>query len=386
MAHRAPRAGIVGAGQLARMTYQAGISLGLTVRLLAGSAAESAARVARDVVVGEATAAESLGAFAAECDVLTFDHELVDAVQLAALEASGHCLRPGADTVGLAQDKRRQRVELSEQGFPVPPFRAPPDTASVERFAAEHGWPVVLKAIRGGYDGRGVWVVGDVAQAAARLHEAADRSVELLVEAWVPIERELAVLVARRPGGETVVYPVVETVQVDGICHEVLAPAPIAPELAREAQRLGRAIAEAVGATGVLAVELFVSAGRLLVNELAARPHNSGHYSIEGCVTSQFENHLRAILDWPLGDPSLVASGAAMVNILGCGADDPRARLPAALDVPGVHVHLYDKPARAGRKRGHITATGADITEARGRARRAVDILVGKGAAGEGGA
>lgn len=386
MAHCPPRAGIVGAGQLARMTYQAGISLGLTVRLLAGSAAESAARVARDVVVGEATAAESLGAFAAECDVLTFDHELVDARQLAALEASGHCLRPAADTVGLAQDKRRQRVELGQQGFPVPPFRAPADIATVVRLAAEHGWPVVLKAIRGGYDGRGVWVVGDVAQAAARLREAADRSVDLLVEAWVPIERELAVLVARRPGGETVVYPVVETVQVGGICHEVLAPAPIAPELAREAQRLGRSIAETIGATGVLAVELFVSAGQLLVNELAARPHNSGHYSIEGCVTSQFENHLRAILDWPLGDPSLVAPGAAMVNILGCGADDPRARLPIALSVPGVHVHLYDKPARAGRKLGHVTATGADITETRGRARRAVDILVGPDAVGEGAA
>ena len=180
------------------------------------------------------------------------------------------------------------------------------------------------------------------------------------------------------------VYPVVETVQVDGICHEVLAPAPIEPELAREAQRLGRGIAEKVGATGVLAIELFVTAGRLLVNELAARPHNSGHFSIEGCVTSQFENHLRAILDWPLGDPSLVAPGAAMVNILGRSAADPRARLPVALSVPGVHAHLYDKPARAGRKLGHVTATGADATEARGRARRAADIFVGRDVEGEG--
>jgi 5-(carboxyamino)imidazole ribonucleotide synthase len=209
--------------------------------------------------------------------------------------------------------------------------------------------------------------------------------VALLVEQWVRIEREVAVLVARRPGGAPVVYPVVETVQVDGICHELHAPAPLPPALAAAAGGLGRGIAEALGVTGILAVELFLTEGRLLVNELAARPHNSGHFSIEGCGTSQFENHLRAVLDWPLGDPALAAPAVATVNVLGRSPADPHARLPQALAVPGVHVHLYDKPARPGRKLGHVTATGGDPAEVRARARRAAEILAG-GESGEEGA
>ncbi len=228
---------------------------------------------------------------------------------------------------------------------------------------------------------RCVWVVNDAATAAALVRDLPGGAGNLLVEAWVPIEREVAALVARRPGGQTASYPVVETVQVDGICHEVLAPAPIEPGLTAEAQRLGLAIAEAIGVTGILAVELFVAGGRLLVNELATRPHNSGHYSIEGCVTSQFENHLRAVLDWPLGDPSLVVPAVATVNVLGRSTFDPRVFLPQALEVPGVHVHLYDKPARAGRKLGHVTATGHDPAEARARARRAADLLAAEGGA-----
>jgi len=193
----------------------------------------------------------------------------------------------------------------------------------------------------------------------------------------VPIEREVAVLVARRPSGESVVYPMVETVQRDGICHEILAPAGVPESLAAEGQALGAAIAEACGATGILAVELFVAGGRLLINELAARPHNSGHSSIEGNVTSQFENHLRAVLDWPLGDPAPAAPAVATVNVLGRSSVDPATYLPAALAVPGVHVHLYGKPARPGRKLGHVTATGPDAADALVRARRGAEILVG---------
>jgi 5-(carboxyamino)imidazole ribonucleotide synthase len=373
----AMRVGVVGAGQLARMTYQAGIPLGLTVRLLAASPDESAALVGQDVTIGSPTSRQDLAAFAAGCDVITFDHELVDAGHLAALEAEGHNVQPTADVVALVQDKRRQRADLSRMGFPVPAFRFVDDTAGVVDFAAAAGWPVVIKAARGGYDGRGVWVVPDAAAAGAVVAETAARGVPLLVEAWVPIEREVAVLVARRPSGESVVYPMVETVQRDGICHEILAPAAVPESLAGEGQALGAAIAEACGTTGILAIELFVAGGKLLINELAARPHNSGHSSIEGNITSQFENHLRAVLDWPLGDPGPAAPAVATVNVLGRSTVDPATRLPAALAVPGLHVHLYGKPARPGRKLGHVTVTGPDAADALARARRGAEILVG---------
>jgi 5-(carboxyamino)imidazole ribonucleotide synthase len=219
--------------------------------------------------------------------------------------------------------------------------------------------------------------VAAAAAAAAVVAETAARGVQLLVEAWVPIEREVAVLVARRPSGESVVYPMVETVQRDGICHEILSPAPVPPALAAAGRELGAAIAAACDTTGILAIELFVAGGELLVNELAARPHNSGHASIEGNVTSQFENHLRAVLDWPLGDPGPAAPAVATVNVLGRSTTDPATRLPAALAVPGLHVHLYDKPARPGRKLGHVTATGADAADVLARARRGAEILAG---------
>jgi 5-(carboxyamino)imidazole ribonucleotide synthase len=371
------RVGVVGAGQLARMTYQAGIPLGLTVRLLAGSADESAALIGRDVEIGSPTSGEDLARFAAGCDVVTFDHELVDAGHLAALEAAGHAVRPGPEVVALVQDKRRQRETLSRLGFPGPAYRFVSGPDDVLAFAAERGWPVVVKAARGGYDGRGVWVARDAAEATVVAREGAARGVDLLVEEWVPIEREMAVLVARRPSGEAVVYGPVETVQRDGICHELLAPAAIPGGLAATARDLGRAIAEACGVTGILAVELFVTGGNLVVNELAARPHNSGHYTIEGCLTSQFENHLRAVLDWPLGDPAPAAPAVATVNVLGRSDRDPAAGLPAALAVPGVHLHLYAKPARPGRKLGHVTATGDDPADVLARARRAAEILMG---------
>ncbi len=372
-----PRVGMVGAGQLARMTYQAAISLGLTLRVLAARAGDCAARIGADVELGDPDSFERLSAFAAGCDVLTFDHELVDPQQLAALEAAGHRLYPSAATVALAQNKRRQRATFGAAGLPVPPNQVVMSPDDLLRFAAARGWPVVAKAARGGYDGRGVWVLEDAAAAERLWQETSRRGVELLVEQWVPIERELAVLVARRPGGEQVVYPVVETVQVEGICREVVAPAPVSPALAAEAQRIARRVAELSGVTGILAVELFLAEGRLLVNEIATRPHNSGHYSIEGCYTSQFENHLRAILDWPLGNPALVAPCVVMVNVLGRSTEDLHPNLPAALAVDGVRLHLYDKEPRPGRKLGHVTALGADPDETRARAREAAERLAG---------
>ena len=374
-----PTLGIVGAGQLARMMVQAAISLGLRVRVLAARADDSAAQVWPDVTIGSPDSLDALSAFTAGCDVVTFDHELIDPDYLAALEAAGCCLRPSAATAIFAQDKGVQRERFASLGLPVPPHRSIGTAEEMIAFADEHGWPLVAKARRGGYDGRGVWLLDGPAAARSLVERTAGSGIHLLVERWLPIERELAVLVARRPGGEAVVYPVVETVQVEGICHEVLAPASIAPELAAAAERLTLSVAAVTGVVGILAVEMFVAEGTLSINEVAVRPHNSGHFSIEGSGTSQFENHLRAVLDLPLGGTALTAPAVAMANVLGGqNGADPRTNLPAALTLPGVHVHLYGKEARPGRKVGHVTALGDDPAEVRARASRAAALLVGE--------
>ena len=378
MAHsRGPVVGIVGAGQLARMLIEAATPLGIGVHLLAARPDDAAARIWPHVSIGAPQAADALNALAAGASVLTFDHELLDVAQLRRLEDVGVCLRPSAAAVAIAQDKLVQRKLFATRGLPVPPFAAVRDPADVLRFGAEHGWPLVVKAARGGYDGRGVWVVDGPPAAEALAAPALAAGTPLLVEGFVPIERELAVQVVRRPGGETALYPLVETVQVNGICHEVIAPAPTAAGLAAEARRIALAVAEAVDVTGMLAIELFHSGGRLIVNEIAARPHNSGHWSIEGAVTSQFENHLRAVLDWPLGSTAPTAPVAVMVNVIGRqGAADPRDRVAAALAVEGVHVHVYEKEPRPGRKLGHVTALGTDREETRARARHAAALLL----------
>ena len=245
-------------------------------------------------------------------------------------------------------------------------------------FSEEHGWPLVVKARRGGYDGRGVWSVHDRSEALGLWSELTRAGTPLLVEEHVGIDMELSVLVARTPSGEVAAYPVLETRQQDGICREVIAPADISPDLSTEAIRLARGIADGLDVAGVLAVEMFLAGGRLLVNELALRPHNSGHLTIEGCATSQFEQHLRGILDWPLGETGLLAPACAMVNVLGPPGDQRvRAGLRDALAVGGAHVHLYGKSPRAGRKLGHVTAVGEDHGEALERARRAASALVG---------
>lgn len=382
MSHLLPTVGIVGGGQLARMTYQAAIPLGLDVRILAERAEDAAARVAAKVVVGSPASAPVLARFAATCDLLTFDHELVDAAALADLEAAGRCLRPGAATMALAQDKRRQRALFSAEGLPVPAHRPVADLPDLLRFAAEHGWPTVIKASRGGYDGRGVWVVADPTAAGAVVDRAAAAGVDLLAEEKVPIDREIAVLVARRPAGEAVAYPAVETVQRDGICHELIAPAPLTPALAAEAERLALRVASLVGVVGVMALELFLAGDRLFINEIAARPHNSGHHTIDASATSQFEQHLRAVLDWPLGRTAPLAPAAVTRNLLGpADGSDPADRLPAALALPGVHVHLYGKHARPGRKLGHLTVLDGSLAAARERAAVAADLLTGTTAA-----
>ncbi|RLT43510.1 MAG: 5-(carboxyamino)imidazole ribonucleotide synthase [Chloroflexi bacterium] len=374
-----PVVGIVGAGQLARMTYQAAIALGIEVRVLAERPDESAARVCPLVDIGSPDSPADLQAFAARCDVVTLDHELVNDEALAAIEAAGGIVRPGAHALRFAKDKLHQRTEFAKAGLPVPAFAEVRTALDIEAFAATHGWPVVAKAQRGGYDGRGVWVLDGPGAAADLVRDAQARGTALMVEAFVPIERELAVLVARRPGGECVVYPVVETVQRDGICHEVIAPASVPSDVAEAAREFGLRIAELTGVVGIFATELFLVDGALLINEIATRPHNSGHFSMDACATSQFENHLRSVLDWPLGPTDLLAPSVVMANLLGEDHESLAPRVPSAVALPGgVHLHLYGKEVRPGRKIGHVNAWGADAEETRARAIQAAALLTGR--------
>ncbi|MEN3540850.1 5-(carboxyamino)imidazole ribonucleotide synthase [Microbispora sp. ZYX-F-249] len=370
-----PVVGMVGAGQLARMTQQAAIALGVDLRVLANTRDESAAKVIVDTRLGDYRDLADLREFAKGCDAVTFDHEHVPTEHIRALAAEGHAVHPGADALVHAQDKAVMRERLTAIGAPCPAWARVSDVAGVEAFAGEHGWPVVLKAVRGGYDGRGVWVCASPEE----VREALATGVEMLAEAFVPFEREVAVLVARSPHGQGVSYPVVETVQKDGICVEVIAPAPdMSEEEAADAQRVALTIARDLGVTGLLAVEMFVTKTGLVVNELAMRPHNSGHWTIEGARTSQFEQHLRAVLNLPLGSPSMAAPVVVMANLLGGPDPDVYSRYEHVMaNDPGIKIHFYGKDVRPGRKIGHVTALGTDLDEVRARAQHAVTCLKG---------
>ncbi|MBB4778004.1 5-(carboxyamino)imidazole ribonucleotide synthase [Actinomadura livida] len=376
-----PVVGMAGGGQLARMTQQAAIGLGVSLRVLTGAADDSAAKVVSGVQVGDDRARDDLTAFAEGCDVVTFDHEHVPGPHIRELEAAGKACRPGSAALAHAQDKLVMRDRLGKLGVPCPAYAHVPPSEPLEfldGFAREHGWPVVLKATRGGYDGKGVWLVEDLDGAGGDLvRRLLGEGVDLMAEQYVPFRRELAALVARSPYGQGAAYPVVETVQEGGICTEVISPAPGLPgDLAAEAQRLALSIAGELGVVGLLAVELFETDEGLLVNELAMRPHNSGHWTIEGARTSQFEQHLRAVLDLPLGSTEPTARYTVMANVL--GGDDPdvysRYFHVMAHD-PGVKVHMYGKEPRPGRKIGHVTALGDDLADVRERARHAADHL-----------
>jgi 5-(carboxyamino)imidazole ribonucleotide synthase len=395
-----PVVGMVGAGQLARMTHQAAIALGQSLRVLAASPDDGAALVAPDVVLGQHTDLDALRAFADGCDVVTFDHEHVPTGHVRALAAAGHKVYPGADALVCAQDKQVMRERLTALGLPAPRWAPVKSADDIAAFAGTAGWPVIAKAARGGYDGRGVWVL-DGPDAAADLVaqlrpplSAPSQSASscqkrgngtgtpLIVEEKVALRRELAAVVARSPFGQVAAYPVVETVQRDGICVEVLAPAPDLPaDRAVHAQELAIRIATELDVVGVLAVELFDTGTDVLINELAMRPHNSGHWTIEGARTSQFEQHLRAVLDYPLGATGLTAPAVVMANLLGGNPEagdgtglDERIHHLFAAD-PAIKIHLYGKSVRPGRKIGHVTALGNDLAEVRARAARAVAYL-----------
>lgn len=370
------------------MLAEAASPLGVRVRVLAAPADEGASEVVPEVSLGSPDDPAALRRFAATVDVVTFDHENVDHGPLAELESEGVCIRPGVGTLAFS-DKAHQRRAFADAGLPVPPFVVIDPVAdrvgAAERAAAfvdEHAdadGRVVAKASRGGYDGRGVWMLDD-----RELDEliADYDGAPLVLEPLLPLVQEVAVLVARRPSGETATWPLLETVQVDGMCDEVYQPAPVDESVRATAAEIARRVAEVTGAVGVMAIELFVLAGddgpQLIINEIAPRVHNSGHLTIEGSQTSQFEQHLRAVLDWPLGPTDPTAPVSVMVNIVGGPDADPRDRQRHALTaVPEASLHLYGKRARPARKIGHVTVCGNDLERTRRRANLAAEVIAG---------
>lgn len=376
------RVGVIGGGQLARMMTPPAINLGVTLKVLAE--AEGASAALATTQVGDYNQLAVVAEFAKTVDVITFDHEHVPISVLEALEASGVNVQPPSRALAFAQNKLSMRRRLGELELPMPDWSEIHDAAALDSFIAAHGGVAILKTPIGGYDGKGVRVVRSSDDAADWLSTEGLAKVggHLLAEEKVEFTRELAQLSARRPSGEFLAWPLVQTTQANGVCAEVLAPAPgSSSEQLVEAARIARAVAEGLGVTGVLAVEMFETTdGRLLINELAMRPHNSGHFSIEGARTSQFEQHLRAVLDLPLGETSLTAEHAVMVNLL--GVDDQNDFLPhypAAMHAhPAAKIHTYGKSARAGRKMGHVTVTADDANWALREARAAANLLLGK--------
>jgi 5-(carboxyamino)imidazole ribonucleotide synthase len=356
---------MIGGGQLARMTHQAAIDLGQTLRVLAATPDDPAAQVTPDVVIGSHKNLDDLRRAADGATAVTFDHEHVPTELLEKLAAEGVTVAPPPEALVHAQDKLVMRQRLGALGAPVPRYSPGSHLDEVDAFAARIGGPIVVKTVRGGYDGRGVYLPADVAGARDVVARLLANDVPVLVEERVTMCRELAALVARSPFGQGASWPVVQTVQQDGICVVVLAPAPgLSDEADTAVEQLALRLADELGVVGLLAVELFeTSDGALLVNELAMRPHNSGHWTMDGSTTSQFEQHLRAVLDYPLGATTPVAPLTVMANVL--GAPQPPAM---AMDerlhhlfgrMPDAHVHLYGKGERPGRKIGHVNILGA---------------------------
>ncbi len=374
--------GILGGGQLARMTIQAAADFGVEIVVAETFADSPAARLSDTAIVfkpgwGDA---EALAALARRAPVVTLENEFVDVEVLRRLEELGSRVLPSPDCVGTVQDKLLQKQALQRAGLPVPRFAAVEHLDGLSRLGAELGWPLMLKARRNGYDGYGNALAGNAPAAGTACRALGWPERQLYAEAVVPFERELAVIVVRGRDGETISYPVVESQQDPArhICRTVLAPAPVSADTARRAETIARRAVEAVGGVGTFGVELFLLAdGSIEVNELAPRPHNSGHYTIEACATSQFANHVRAVFGLPLGAPSMRSAAAVMVNLL--GSEQPPSGPPdvsAALRVSGTYVHLYGKrESRPGRKMGHVTALGADLRDTLERASRAAALL-----------
>lgn len=370
------RLGILGGGQLAQMLTQAAISLGVETAIFERQPDSPASRLTHHQIAGAWDDESALAQFASMCDAVTLENEFVDAAVLQRLEAVGLPVSPNADTLAAVQDKFIQKTRMSAAGIPVPPFTAVTSPDDVLAAAAQLGYPLILKARRDGYDGYGNAAIRSAADLPAAWDKLGARS--LMVEAFVPFVRELAVMVVCGHDGEMRNYPVVETIQQNHICHIVRAPASIPADTAARAAEIACQAVAAINGVGIFGVELFeLPDGSVIYNEIAPRPHNSGHYTIEACVTSQFENHIRAVLGWPLGSTDLITPAAVMVNLLGKrnGATNPDG-IRAALKIPGAHLHLYGKrDVRVGRKMGHITALGATLAEAEAAAQHAADLV-----------
>ena len=368
MRERTPTVGIVGAGQLAQMSLAPAAALGINLRILAATPSDSAAKYF-PVDIGDHRDLDQLISFASECDVLTFEHELVPTGHIRRLEELGHVVRPSSRALLHSQDKAHMRTSFAEVGIPQPRWKVISSADEITNY------PVILKSISGGYDGRGVARVDDANHADSVIREWGKALCEELIE----FDRELSIMIARSPHDQVSTWAVTETVQKDGICTETITPAPeLADATAFQAQRIALTIAEHIQLIGVMAVELFDVGGTLLVNEIALRPHNSGHWTIEGSITSQFEQHLRAVLDLPLGNTGLTAQWAVMGNVLGGEKTDLyRPYLHLFARDPLIKVHNYAKEVRPGRKVGHVCAVGEDLDALRARVSHAVDYISG---------
>ena len=372
------RLGIIGGGQLARMTAMAALPLGVEVVVLEKNPHSPAARLSPDSIVGDWSDPATLQKFAARCDVVTLENEFVDATALAVLERAGYQVFPSAACIAVTQDKFTQKQALQNAGLAVPQFQAVRSPAEIGLAGKNFGWPMVLKTRRNGYDGKGNFTLKSEMDVAAGWQALGGGRQELFVEAFFPFVQELAVIVTRGRDGSTVVYPVVETIQRNHVCHAVKAPAQISNELAERAAALAKRAVETVGGVGSFGVEMFLAAnGEIVINELAPRVHNSGHYTIEACECSQFENHVRAVLGWLLGNPQLVTPAAVMVNLLGTkkSSGNPGG-LDVALQMPGARLHLYGKlMSGSGRKMGHITVLNHSVEAAQATAERAANEI-----------
>ena len=366
MSNRFPRVGVIGAGQLARMMVAPATAIGIDLLLFASDAKDSGAQITHHVVGDYTNLAEVLE-FAKQCDVITFEHELIPLSVIKGIEAEGIKVYPASSAFVYSQDKAAMREKLKD--FPSPHSQIVRDVSTVSDF------PVIAKAISGGYDGRGVWKINSPEE----LQEILKNTSPLLIEELIDFDSEIAVMVARSPHGQATSWAPVETLQEDGICIMTITPAQsISPEVAERAQKMALEIAQTVGVVGVMAVEMFVKGENLFINELAMRPHNSGHWSIEGSITSQFEQHLRAILDLPLGSPAMSHDFAVMGNVLGGEKTDMyRPYLHLMARTPSLHFHQYKKEVRLGRKIGHVTACGNDLLHLTQEVEHARDYMSG---------
>ena len=365
-ASTAPRIGVIGSGQLAQMMLAPAAALGIDLITLANSAEDSAAQSSPHIV-GNYRDLDVVRQFAKSCDLITFEHELIPISIIRTLEKEGIKFQPSSNSFQYSQDKALMREKLAH--LPNPKWQ-------VVTEAIDWTYPAIAKSISGGYDGRGVWKVNSKLELAELLKEVPT----LLLEELIEFDFEIAVMVARSAHGQAATWSPTRTVQRDGICIETVTPVPEFNETqAERAQALALQIADEIKLVGVMAVEMFVKGEQLFINELALRPHNSGHWTIEGSVTSQFEQHLRAVLDLPLGDTTLTSKWAVMGNILGGSKSDMfRPYLHLMARTPALKFHYYRKEVRPGRKLGHVTITGENLIELRQEVDHALAYLSGE--------